>query len=507
MLMHQLLFEGAMRHPDKTAFTWVDRRSSLTYAHAASSVEHMAGALAHLGIKKGDRVTVFAHNGMDYLLAMFGAWRVGAIAALVNVKFKDDLAYYFADHQPRLVIYTHDMHDVVHAAAHAVPGIEVLLCMDGGQPGALSLPELLKARFSPPADPGDEQAVAHLSYTSGTTGKPKAACLSHEPTMRATRCIAERLRITGQDVSFGPTALSSSYQLVGNILPALAHGASVNIMRFWTAEGGWDALEAAKATILVGNPTILEEVRTQSVLRGRPPGQLRMGLSGGGPVPVTLKRGWRNDLHLPLVESFGQSELGGFMAMGYPVIEKDDHKLMRVGPALPDKEVWMIGPDGSRLPPGQIGEIVLRGGFMWGYWGKPAQTGETLKDGLLRTGDLGLIDGDGYVTMRGRRSELLDIDGVQWFPRDVEEALCQQPGVRQAALIGKTDSAGKLAPCAFITCHSGAAPDLATLKQSVQAEVTYPLQTMSITVIDEFPMTPTGKIAKGELALRNLPNS
>ena len=499
MLMHQLLIEGALRHPERTALVWVDRGKSLTYAQAVEQMERMAGVLAHLGVRKGDRISVFAHNGMDYLLAMFGAWRVGAIAALVNVKFKDELAYYMDDHRPRVVIYTHDMREAVDRAVAQVPGVEHLVCMDGHQPGALSLPDLLAQNLPAPSDPGDEGAIAHLSYTSGTTGKPKGACLCHEPTVRATRCIAERLRITQHDVCFGPTALSSSYQLVGSILPGLACGATVQVMRFWDEQAGWDALEQAGATILVGNPTVLEELRAASARRGRAPGSLRMGLSGGGPVPPTLKRAWRDELQLPLVESFGQSELGGFMALGFPVLEPDDRKLLCVGPALPDKEVWMVDDEGRRLPPRSIGEIVLKGGHMWGYWGKPEKTREVSRDGLLRTGDLGLIDEDGYVTMRGRRSELLRVDGEHWFPRDVEEALCRQPGVRLAALVGLPDGCGGHLPRAFVTLHPEHAVDLDALKRSIAAELAMNLDRLTIERLDALPMTPTGKVAKAEL--------
>lgn len=504
MLMHQLLIEGALRHPERTALVWVDRGKRLSYAQAVEQMERMAGVLAHLGVRQGDRVGVFAHNGMDYLLAMLGAWRIGAIAALVNVKFKDELAYYLDDHRPRVLVYTHDMRAAVDAAVARVPGIEHLVCMDGPQPGALALPELMAQGFAVPPGPGDEAAIAHLSYTSGTTGKPKGACLCHEPTVRASRCIAERLRLRGGDVCFGPTALSSSYQLVGSILPGLAVGAEVHVMRFWGEAAGWDALEAARATMLVGNPTILEELRAESARRGRTPGALRLGLSGGGPVPPTLKRAWRDELRLPLVESFGQSELGGFMALGYSELEADDRKLGRVGPALPDKEVWMVDAQGRRLPPGEVGEIVLKGGFMAGYWGKPEKTREVTHEGLLRTGDLGLIDGDGFVTMRGRRSELLQVGGVAWFPRDVEEALCRQTGVRQAALVGLPDGRGGHVPRAFVTCHDGQAPDPQALRDAIQRELSVDLAPLRIEHVNELPMTPTGKIAKAELRDRVL---
>src|SRR5258707_11786981 len=117
MLMHQLLADGAARQPDKIAFRWVDREMTLTYGQAVEATEHLAGALHHLGVRAGERVTIVAHNGMDYLIAMFACWRIGAIAALVNVRFADELEYYFNDHTPTVVICTHDAADAVRRAS------------------------------------------------------------------------------------------------------------------------------------------------------------------------------------------------------------------------------------------------------------------------------------------------------------------------------------------------------------------------------------------------------
>src|SRR5712671_2395845 len=167
--MHQLLYDGAARHPDKIAFRWVDRDRALSFVKAAAGMEHFAGALHHLGVRKGDRVTLFAHNGMDYLLGLFACWRIGAVAALVNVRFAHELDYYFADHEPRIVIYTHDMAEPVKRAAANVPTIRSLVCMDGAQPGAESLPALLDARFPPPPDPADQDAIAYFSNATATT--------------------------------------------------------------------------------------------------------------------------------------------------------------------------------------------------------------------------------------------------------------------------------------------------------------------------------------------------
>jgi long-chain acyl-CoA synthetase len=502
MLMHQVLIDGAERTPDRLALHWVDRDVALTYEQAVAGMEHMAGALASLGIGKGERVTIFAHNGMDYLLAMFGTWRIGAVAAVVNVQFAKELDYYVADHTPSVVIYTHDMVEAVKRAAASVGTVRHLVCMDGPQEGALSLPELMGAQLAAPPDPGDDTGIAHLAYTSGTTGKPKGACLAHEPTMRAAKCIAERLRITGADDSFGPTALSSSYQLVANLLPPLSRGGSVHVMGKWTQPTGWAALDTTQASLLVANPTLLAQVLLESRSRGRVPGRLRAGLSGGGPVPPTLKKSWREELRLPLVESFGQSELGGFMALGLPELVTDDTLLARVGPALPDKEVRIVDANRKPVPPGQIGEIELRGGFMTGYWGRPEKTEEVIGTGWLRTGDLGLIDRDGFITMRGRRSELIETDGVLWFPRDVEEAFCQVDGVAQAAVVGVADAAHGQRPHAFVTLLSGASFSAEALKVAIAGKVRYDLSPMSVSVVADLPMTPTGKIAKGELAAR-----
>jgi len=243
-------------------------------------------------------------------------------------------------------------------------------------------------------------------------------------------------------------------------------------------------------------------VLIESRTRGQIPGRLRAGLSGGGPVPPTLKRAWRDELKLPLIESFGQSELGGFMALGFPELVADDALLTRVGPALPDKEVRIVDTDRNPVAPGVIGELESRGGFMHGYWERPEKTAETIGTGWLRTGDLGLIDRDGFITMRGRRSELIETNGVLWFPRDVEEAFCRVPGVAQAALIGVPDAEHGQRPLAFVQLLDGHRIEPETLKAALAGTVPYELGPLRVHIVAELPMTPTGKISKAELAAR-----
>jgi len=258
-------------------------------------------------------------------------------------------------------------------------------------------------------------------------------------------------------------------------------------------------MDATGATAFAANPTLLSEVLVESRQRGRTPGRLRYGLSGGGPVPATLKKAWRDELRLPLVESYGQSELGGFVGLGFPEFEPDQ-RLGAVGPALPDKEVRIFDADGEEVPIGQVGEVCLRGGFMKGYWGRAEKTEETLRGGWLHTGDAGLVDKEGYVTMRGRFSELISVGKVTWFPRDVEDALCEIPGVLQASVIGLPDKVLGRRPIGCITIAAGTTIDETVVRASLQAKLPrYDLSPLALKVVSEFPMTPTGKISKAQL--------
>ena len=303
MLLHDLLREGAARLPDKTALGWVKRDRSLSYAEAAQATDRVAAGLASLGVEPGDRVGVFAHNGLDYLLAMFGSWRLGAVAALVDLRHADDLDDYFGDCRPKVVIYTHDYFEAIDRHRDALAGVKRYVCLDGPQPGAVDWAEILGCTGAPPPDVAGEGDIAHLSYTADTSGRPKGACLSHGAAYRAGRSIAERVGLGAGDVSLGPTALSGPYQLVANLLPALSVTATCWVMNNWDDEAGLDVVERLGITILAANPPVvtaaLDECRHRD---GGLPASLRLVLSGGSPVPPDLKRAWGEELAVPLAE-------------------------------------------------------------------------------------------------------------------------------------------------------------------------------------------------------------
>jgi acyl-coenzyme A synthetase/AMP-(fatty) acid ligase len=306
------------------------------------------------------------------------------------------------------------------------------------------------------------------------------------------------------DVTYGPTALSSSYQLVANLLPGLHRGAEVCVAPGWPGPGnGWDDLERLGATVVVANPTVLTAIlsASQDRDRGRPPARLRLGLSGGGPVPPVLKAAWRDELGLTLAESFGQSELGGFFGLG-GTDPLPDRLLAACGRPLPDKELRIVDDDDREVPVGQLGEIALRGGFMTGYWRRPEKTAETLRNGWLHSGDVGFVDRDGYLHMRGRLSERLTVAGRHWYPRDVEEALLRHPAVTAAALIGVPDPDLGQRPVAFVTLGDGFGDPPATDDLVARLAVAERPPGLEVRIVASLPMTPTGKISKAQLQAR-----
>ena len=303
MLLHQLLAQGADRHPERTALGWVKRDRSLSYAEAAEATDRVAAGLATLSVQRGDRVGVFAHSGLDYLLAMFGAWRAGAVAALVDLSRAAELDRYFGDCRPRVVIYTHDYFDAVDRHRGALDSVETYVCFDGAQPGAMDWAEILGCTQDPPADLAADGDIAHLSYTADDDGRPIGLCLPHEPACGAGRALTERLGIGEDDVSLGPTPLSGSDQTVLNLLPALSVGATCWVMNNWEAEGGLAVVERLGATVLAADAPTLSAALAESRHRDVGlPASLRLALSGEGRLPADLQRAWRDELDIPLAE-------------------------------------------------------------------------------------------------------------------------------------------------------------------------------------------------------------
>ena len=502
MRLHDLLLDGAMRHPESIALHSIDSGAQRTYGAAALEMERIAAALATLGVKPGDRVGLFSPNRIEYPLAMFGIWRAGAISTHLSVQFGEQLDYYLGDATPEVLVYSGEHQQSIEHHHGAVKRVRHLICLDGERPGALDWQALIRNAGGPPADRVQDDDGAHLSWTSGSTGKPKGALIGHGITARACRSIAERLRITSKDVTYGPTSLSSSYHLVANLLPGLFAQATVGLVGTWNAARAWEDMERTGVTIAPANSTLLGELLNECRTRGRAPRALRLVLTGGVPTPPALKRAWRDEFSITLAESYGLSELGGFVGLGYPEASTDA-KLAASGPSLPDREVRVFDPKlGVECRPGQVGEIAVSGGCMIGYWGRPEQSAQVMRGRWLFTGDLGFLDRDGYVHVRGRASETLIVDGESWYPRDAEDAALEHPSVLHAALVGVSDGAAGHRPVLFIALRPGMSASATELASHVATRLGCVPSRLEVRILAALPLTPTSKVDKVNLRVR-----
>lgn len=496
-----MLRRAAWRCPDKTFLHWCEGNISLSYAETLELSGRVAGFLANLGIEKGDRVGIFAQNSIAYILSMFGAWRLGAISCHINALEAENLTYFANDSTPKVLLFSRDLLSSVNKGKREMPSINHYICHDGEVENALNFDSLLEETSESLEDAADGDDAAHLSYTSGSSGKPKGALLAHGPTARAAHCIAERLQMNSRDFTLGPTSPASSYGLVVNLLPSLHRCGTVGLMTSWDAPTAWSFMQDNGVTLLPANPLIFDDfLRTCRKKRGKP-ASLRAAPSGGAPVPPDLKKAFRDELGVHLVESYGQSEIGGFVALGYPRAEPAEREYA-IGPALPDKEVRVMDENGNEVLIGQPGELCLRGGFMLGYWEMPEKTNEAIRDGWLHTGDMGVMDSEGYISMLGRWSERIVSNGKVLFPRPMEESLLRHPAVRYAAVIGKPDPQEGEIPKAIVVLHQGQKTNCSDLLAHCRNDPSLSEYPQVVEIISEMPMTPTGKIGRAALQQR-----
>jgi acyl-CoA synthetase (AMP-forming)/AMP-acid ligase II len=498
MTFNDMLRRAAWRLPDQSFIYWSDRKRGVTYAQGDQISDQVAGALAGLGVQKGDRVGIFAHNGLDYVLAMFGAWKLGAVSAHISVLQKDNLAYFIHDSAPKVLIYTGDMHAVIEALHPQAPEVQHYICFDGARDFALAWSDLLAAAPPPPSVRVGDMDAAHLSYTSGSSGPPKGAVLAHGFTARATHAIAERLGLTSADVSLGVTSLASSYALVANLLPGVHRAVQIGVRKQWDAAAAWQEMDERGVTLFVGNPLVLGDLLKESRARGRKPSAFRLCVSGGAPLPPDLKRAYRDELGVYLVESYGQSELGGFVALGYPRPEPEE-RFLAIGPGLPDRETRVVDEHNREQPAGQPGELVIRGGVMLGYHNLPEKTAAVIRDGWLHTGDMGVMDREGYFTLLGRWSERIVSGGRVIYPRYMEEALLRHPAVHYAGVIAKSDPAAGQVPLGVVELWPGQSATEEELLRHCRAILGVEGSPAAVRIIPQMPMTPTGKIGKQDL--------
>ena len=470
----------------------IDSQSSVTYAEADRLSDAAAAELVERGVAPGDTVGFCAPDRVSLWLGIIAAWKAGALPGLLDAQLSADaLPYFVEDVDAPVVAAAAERHEVLLAAgAHSVIDLdELALPADRSRPGPAPQGETVD-RHGP-------DAPLYLSYTSGTTGPPKGVVLHSADATRAASCIADRLGLRHNDVLLATTPIPSSFQLAAALMPAVHAGAAVALVAGRPVAEMWQVARANHATVLVAYPLTLADIVNAPDAADDP--LFRVALSGGSPLAPRIKFDYLATLGIPLLESYGQSELGGFMAMGSPT---DGDRALEgwVGRSLPDRLAYVASTDEpfGELPAGEVGEVLVGHGFFPAYRNKPDRFADTTRGGVLHTGDLAVADPDGFIKVLGRTGEAASAAARGGFLRELEDALYAHPAVLHAAVVGRGD--GELA--GFYETRSGHAVSPDALVAHAGAAVPAALLPATMTELDAMPRTFSGKADRLGLARR-----
>jgi acyl-CoA synthetase (AMP-forming)/AMP-acid ligase II len=499
----------ARRRPDAPALAEGDRVHA-SWGEFASRAAGAATSLRdHFGLRPGDRVAIVMRNRPEYLEALYAIWHTGLVAVPVNARLHRDEIAYILDHSESAVAVTDADHaGDVESLVGTVASLKAAVVAPGERWDRLtaSSPKGLVDRR--PEDP------AWLFYTSGTTGRPKGATLTHRSLLMATLSYFADIDPVGpQDCVLHIAPLSHGAGLYG--LPHVAQGA-VSVV---PQSGGVDGAEIAAllrrwpGTSFFAAPTMVKRLADDRAIAGADLSHLKTIIYGGAPMYLADLEDALDVFGPRLAQIYGQGET----PMTITALSKADHadrnhprwrdRMQSVGVPRTDVEVRVVDDgrelpaDRRELPADGVGEVVVRGDVvMSGYWNQPDATAEALREGWLYTGDMGSFDADGYLTLRDRSKDLIISGGMNIYPREVEEALLRHPGVRAAAVVGRPDAKWGEAVVAFVVAaNRDAEPSVNDLDRTCLDHIARFKRPKDYRFVDALPTNNYGKVVKREL--------
>jgi long-chain acyl-CoA synthetase len=484
------LVRAAEKNPQKTAVYWGETEYS--FAVLLQQTARVAGYLQHqLGVKPGDRVALWLKNCPEFIPALFGILQAGAVVVPINNFLKPNEVNY---------ILRDSGADILITDATLAEGLPELLAARP-QLRCLQVEQFDTETFNaPPVNPPNRQEgdLAVIIYTSGTTGRPKGAMLSHGNLLHNVESCRLVLETVAEDRMAVLLPMFHSFMLcVGVLLPLLVGGSIVLIRSLNPPRNIFQELIHRQATIL---PAIPQFFRSMVNAPMPVPLPVRMCISGAAPLPVQILQEFSQKFPFPLIEGYGLSEAS-------PVVTKNPLRGVRkpgsIGLPIPHVEVTIQNDAGDFLPAGEVGELCVRGGnVMLGYWNQPEETAKAMRNGWLLTGDIAYKDADGYIFITDRKKDMLLVNGINVYPREVEEIIYQFPGVREAAVIGVPDPRKGEQPMAFVAANEGVTLDEKALLQFVRSKLADYKVPRRIVVLPALPRNATGKVLK--TALRDM---
>lgn len=491
----------ARAHPAQPAIAW--ESGQLSYAAFEAQVQHIAGALiGRHGLNPGDRVALAMENCPEYFPLLYGIWRAGLAAVPLNSKLHPkEMAWIFTDSGTKLCIASPKL-----AGALSSPGpgtLPPIVATGSADHRALLGGDAIVD------GPNDSNAEAWLFYTSGTTGRPKGAMLSHRNLLFACHCYyADIDYIDTRDIILHAAPLTHGSGLYG-----LAHiargGTNVILEGSFEPEQVFGALATTRNVSMFAAPTMVSRLINHPLAGSTDTGGLKTIIYGGAPMYIADLERALTLLGPKLYNLYGQGE----SPMTITGLDKATHadsghpqreaRLASAGVARTGVAVKIVGEDGRELPHGEIGEIVTRSDcVMLGYWNNPDANANTIRDGWLWTGDLGVMDADGFVTLKDRSKDLIISGGANIYPREIEDVLLRHPAVLEAAVIGKPHADWGEEVIAFVVRRSGAPLEAPELDQLCLENIARFKRPKRYQFVDTLPKNNYGKILKTDLRQR-----
>ena len=502
------------RHGDRLAL--VDRAQDIrwTYAELADQVDRLAAALLGAGLAKGERVGIWAPNCAEWTVVQYATAKVGLILVTINPAYRSHeleyvlrqagVAYLFAVESFKTSAYR-QMIEEVQGGLDELRGVTYI--------GTASWDDLMSAGEEVPADRvAKVQASLHpdepinIQYTSGTTGFPKGATLSHRNILNNGYLVGEVCRYTEEDRVCIPVPFYHCFGMVMGNLACTTHGAAMVI-----PAPGFDpaltlaAVAAEHCTSLYGVPTMFIAEWSLPDFDTYDLSSVRTGIMAGSPCPAELMKKLIASGIEEMTICYGMTETSP-VSTQTRTDDEFDRKVGTVGRVCPHLEITVVDPaTGAALPRGEAGEFRTRGySVMLGYWEEPEKTMDAIEDGWMKTGDLAVMDEDGYVRITGRIKDMVIRGGENIYPREIEEFLYTHPDILDAQVIGVPDSRYGEELCAWIRMREGAEPvSVEDVREFARGRLAHYKIPRYVMVVDEFPMTVTGKVRKVEMRARS----
>jgi fatty-acyl-CoA synthase len=485
----------AARSPDAVALVDGPTGTRTSYAELDDRVGARAGRLAALGIGHGDRVALLGENSPAYLEWLFAAARLGAIAVPVNMRLAaPEVAYVLDDAGARVLVASAAFAPLADAACAetATPPTLVTLTADPDGP--------VRREPEPAAGRGGEPCV--IMYTSGTTGQPKGAVLTHDNMLwNAVNMLSAGPGIASTDVTIAAAPLFHIGALGLSALPLLYAGGTVVVVPSFDPAGFLDLMAAERVTTQFLVPAMWAALTRVPDLGDRAFPALRWAISGGAPCPLTvierfLALGWT------FTEGFGMTELSP-AALFLDTADVVTHA-GSVGRPFLHVDARLVDDAGDDVGVGEVGELVLRGPTVFaGYWNRPAETLEVLHEGWFRSGDLGVRDAQGFVTLVDRRKDMIITGGENVYPVEVEQVLHRHPGVGDVAVVGVGDPQwGESVVAVVVPADSSAPPAAEEVIAFARERIAHFKAPRRVELVEELPRNATGKLLKRVLRER-----